>query len=120
MMLTVQLLCGSTAGGRLTKLPPVLDLFTSRFSSQRELQKDAVEKLLSDAGFRREVGQQAARDVSSFPYASRQRAAGKSELIVHATGTLNPLSPAGKCEAVRCRVKNARTFAASLGIYADQ
>ena len=99
------------------ELPPTIALLLDELKGDF---KDAMSLRaeLQRSGLTTELGRQAAYTVRHWQYAGQK---GHSSLIapISPSATLDPFSTSGKCEDPRCRSLMARTFARTMGLYAE-
>ena len=100
------------------ELPPAIEFMLSEFPG-RELGLAEVRKRLSDRSFVKDFFDQCLAGIGTFKYADRLEAR-IDKFDVYAGGSLDPLSPDGKCGEFECRMACAHQFARTACLYADR
>jgi len=99
------------------ELPPTIELLLTE-EMHLVSSADALRKHLAK-GFLKDLRQQAEFTVESWSYADVKRKEPTGEFVVVPSGLMNPLTPAQKCDMRACRLESARSFARTVGLYAD-
>jgi hypothetical protein len=100
------------------ELPPAIQFMLSEFPG-RELALTDVRKRLGDESFVEDFFNQCLAGIGTFKYADRLEAR-IDKFDVYAGGSLDPLSPDGKCGEFECRMACAHQFARTACLYADR
>ena len=100
------------------ELPPAIEFMLSEFPG-RKLALAGVRNRLSDRLFVKDFFDQCLAGIETFKYADRLEAR-IDKFDVYAGGSLDPLSPDGKCEEFECRIAYAHQFARTACLYADR
>src|SRR5580698_3261797 len=100
------------------ELPPSIAFMLDEFRGNQLVLADVREKL-SDKLFVRDFFDQCLAGISTFEYADRIKPR-PSKFDIYAGSSLNPLSPAGKCNEPECVIGYAHHFARTACLYADR
>jgi hypothetical protein len=87
----------------------------------KSLSTDQVAHRLKDRGFKRDLEDQCAATLDTYPYVDLPSAETvNTGVTLYAAGGLSPLSSDMKCVCASCRFYFVDEFARSAGLYADQ